>query len=384
MQANWGMGSVARLAIAVAFAGLIVWLLPRPQLTSFRNEHIVRSQLGQWQAALRSRPKIGAATIGTSGSGAHPPPEQTLIWDHKVIVASADGEAGYVNLAVFNLNAAGEQAYQYTHQLRTSWHKALIRQAGNKLIVYGQRNIAIDSGLRDDSLPAQRRMPNEFLRIADASKLYRLRMPLQGERDIALHSVTVCDLSQAQLDCRASGVFAHADVPVYPSAQAVYLYSMEMSSLLRLPLDGSEPRLLQVQGRPVNPSAIHERGGYLYALMSAGAGTSLSLLQLPTAEFSRFQTRVKPEHYRTLPSQAEEAEQIRYVDHYLLYGAGTTLNIADVRARTPVQQLPLAHAIVHIEPSADGVTVSDGSGAEFSVVRLAPTPAVLAHLHRTR
>jgi hypothetical protein len=248
--------------------------------------------------------------------------------------------------------------------------------------------------------------PEDFKRIAPATRIYRTDEELDPYQGVALHTVTVCDLAKPELDCESTAVLGLPGRVFYVSAESVFVWttawrrtgpsSTPGSAVFRIPLDGSAPSALKTAGSPIDQFSFLESGdGHLNVLVrSNGRGDGMwatevnsgdmALLRVPLANFSDGRESAPREAYRALPKVGGYAVQNRYVGSYLLYGAGTgwrrpqtTLHSEAYAIRyaldAEAQRVPLAHGVDRIEAlGADAVVVgTDGRDLHFTSVRLA-------------
>lgn len=135
----------------------------------------------------------------------------------------------------------------------------------------------------------------------------------------------------------------------YVSPRAVYVWAAGWpyrrggeaapgsSMLFRLPLDGSAPSALGVEGTPVDQfSFLESEDGHINVMVQpVGTGDwmwtaewgqpgadSLMLLRVPLARFDDGDARAEEEWYRALPPPTRGALHNRFVGDHLLYGSG--------------------------------------------------------------
>ena len=168
----------------------------------------------------------------------------------------------------------------------------------------------------------------------------------------------------------------------------------------RMPLDGSSPSALGVNGAPIDQfSFLQSEDGNLNVLVradSVGDGMSgaemaagdVALLRVPLTSFSDGSQDASNYNYRRLPKPSGYTFQNRFVGNYLLYGTGAGWGYPQQTGRTKlvavrwaggeVHQILLPHGIDRIEQlGSDAVVIgTDGKDLHFSAVRLGEWPEV--------
>jgi hypothetical protein len=122
-------------------------------------------------------------------------------------------------------------------------------------------------------LPAVRKWrsgatPEEFKRIAPATRIYRTDEELDPNQGVALHTVTSCDLAKPELGCESTAVLGAPGRVFYVSANSVFVWTTAWSrrgqqpsvssGVFRIPLDGSAPSALKVAGSPIDQFSFLE------------------------------------------------------------------------------------------------------------------------------
>ncbi|HEX6911855.1 MAG TPA: hypothetical protein VF142_15740, partial [Longimicrobium sp.] len=312
----------------------------------------------------------------------------------------------------------GRLSHRSTYHLRGndyySSRNYASRLVEGKLVFYTPQYLWLHEGDPFAEFPAVRRWRRgaangEFRRILPATRVYRPGRPLRPEGGVALHTVTVCDLSADDMACEASAVLGPPGHVFYVSPGAVYVWTADWrrgpgeqksaGMLYRIPFDGSGPGALGVEGSPVDQFSFLESGDrHLNVLVRAdGGGDGMwnaehtdgdaALLRIPLERFGDGTGAAGQELYRPLPTPAGHTLQNRFVGDYLLYGAGPGWG-APVESRSTLfavpwregsaTALPLPHAVDRIEVmGGDAVVVgSDGENLHFSAVRLDGAPVV--------
>jgi hypothetical protein len=341
--------------------------------------------------------------------------DEMLVSEDTIAVIGYSYERGGTEIGLFQIDDEGHLSYRSTHHLRSndyySSRNYASRLIGSKLIFYTP--LYLNPGAEDpfQSFPAVRKWHKgatneEFQRIVSATNVYRPEQPINADYGLALHTVTVCDLSGGGFACQATAVLGPPGRVFYVSPESVYVWvnswvnrgnqrSTE-SMLYRMPLDGSGPSALRVSGSPVDQfSFLESQDGYLNVLVrsnSVGDGMwgaevaagEVALLRVPLLSFSDGRDAAPASNYRRLPKPEGYTFQNRFVGDYLLYGTGSgwgypqetdhallyAVHWLDGRAQT----LSLVHGVDRIEQmGADAVVVgTDGKDLHFTSVRLGP------------
>ena len=345
--------------------------------------------------------------------------DEMLISKDTIVVIGYSYERGGTEAGLFHIGDDGRLTYRSTYQLRSndyySSRNYASRLIGQKLIFYSP--LYMNPGSQDpfQGFPAVRKWhkgatAGEFKRIVAATQVYKPSYPMDTEYSETLHTVTTCDVSGGDFDCKATSVMGPAGRVFYVSPRAVYIwvtswiYESETprtrSMLYRMPLDGSAPSALRVSGSPVDQfSFLESEDGYLNVLVrSAGVGDgmwrsedasgSVSLMRMPIDSFSDGSAEVPKSSYRRLPTPKGYAFQNRFVGNYLLYGTGNGWWAKQRTERTPlyvvrwstgdVQQVAMDHGTDRIEAmGSDAVVVgSDGKDLHFTSISLGDVPQV--------
>lgn len=358
---------------------------------------------------LKPVSQADAYGAGISPSGAWY--DEMLLWGDTIAVIGYSYARGGTEIGLFQISAAGQLQYKATYHLRSndyySSRNYASRLIGSKLVFYTPLYLNPWGGLPAGSFPALRKWhagatQAEFKRIAPATRIYRSDEALDPSRGLALHSVSVCDLAQAEMNCESTAVLGPPGRVFYVSPGSVYVWSVD-SGIFRIPLDGSAPSALKANGSPVDQfSFLEGEDGYLNVLVrSNGRGEgmweaesgpgALALLRVPLASFSDGRDSAPQRAYRALPRVEGYALQNRYVGHHLLYGAGAgwrrpraaaggRIYAVDyargLSADAEVYEIALPHGVDRIEAlGANAVAVgSDGRDLHFTSLRLARIP----------
>jgi hypothetical protein len=288
---------------------------------------------------------------------------------------------------------------------------------GSKLIFYSPLYVSPLSEDLFKSFPSLRKwhkgaVEDEFQRIAPATRVYRPERPVQSLYQMALHTVTVCDLASDNFACEATVVIGPPGRVFYVSPNSVYVWvtnwswsekqERRSSMLYRMPLDGSAPSALGVSGSPVDQfSFLESEDNYINVLVrsdAAGDGMwaaevaagDVALMRAPLESFSDGSETSPPSNYVQLPKPEGYTFQNRFVGDYLLYGTGSgwgppkkakQASLYAVRwAGGGPATLSLPHGVDRIEAMGSSAVIvgTDGDDLHFTSVRLGDEP-VVAH-----
>ena len=351
--------------------------------------------------------------------------DEMLVSGDTIVVIGYSYQRGGTEVGLFNIDPTGQISYRSTYHLRSndyySSRNYASRLIGSKLIFYSP--LYLSPYMEDPyaSFPAVRRWhkgatPQEFRRIVSATQVYRPEGQLDADYGLALHTVTVCDLTNGGFECKATAVVAPPGHVFYVSPDAVYVWatswtyrnnqSRSRSQLFRMPLDGSGPSALGVAGSPVDQfSFLQSNDQHLNVLVrSDGSGDGMwaaeysagdvALLRVPVADFSDGSEIVPSSRYRKLTKPEGYTFQNRFVGDYLIYGTGSgwgrpqnkeQSNLFLVRwARGDSHQLSLPHGVDRIEQMGEGAVIvgTDGRNLHFTAVRLGDWPEVASRYTR--
>ena len=388
-------------------------------IVKVHGNHLVILRRGRlFTVDIRDRELKPVSVIDAFGDGIDPRGawyDEMLIADDTIAIIGYSYARGGTEVGLFEISSAGELRYKATYHLRSndyySSRNYASRLIGSKLIFYSPLFINAWRANPMASLPAMRRWhrdakPEDFRRIAPATRIYRTDEELDPYQGVALHTVTVCDLAQPGLECESTAVLGLPGRVFYVSANSVFVWTTAWrrtgeaatasSAVFRIPLDGSAPSALKTAGSPIDQfSFLEGEDGFLNVLVrSNGRGDGmwaaevnsgdLALMRVPLAGFSDGRESAPPESYRALPRANGHALQNRYVGSYLLYGTGagwrrpqTTLHSALYAIRYAVDAeahgVALAHGVDRIEALGNDAVVvgTDGRDLHFTSVRLA-------------
>ncbi|HKR02537.1 MAG TPA: beta-propeller domain-containing protein [Pyrinomonadaceae bacterium] len=347
--------------------------------------------------------------------------DEMLVSENTVVVIGYSYDRGGTEIGLFNIDGSGNLRYRSTYHLRSndyySSRNYASRLIGSKLIFYTPLYLSPYDEDPTDTFPAMRKWhkgakESEFHRIVAATRVYRPEASLNPDNGMALHTVTVCDLSRSELACEATAVLGAPGRVFYVSPESVYVWTSgwggrgdakrESSMLYRMPLDGSGPSALKVSGSPVDQfSFLESEDSHLNVLVrseAAGDGMwsaevaagEVALMRVSLGSFSDGSEAAAPSNYRELPKPEGDTFQNRFVGDYLLYGTGSGwgrpenikgANLYAVRwAGGNTSKLKLVHGVDRIEAlGSDAIVVgTDGEDLHFTGVRLGQSPE-LAH-----
>jgi len=343
--------------------------------------------------------------------------DEMLIAGNTIAVIGYSYARGGTEVGLFEVAASGALTYKATWHLRSndyySSRNYASRLIGNKLVFYTPMYLNPWQGVPFAQFPAVRKWrsgatPEEFKRIAPATRIYRTDEPLDPYQGVALHTVTSCDLEKPELACESTAVLGSPGRVFYVSGNSVFVWTTAWqrggqqqsvrSGVFRIPLDGSAPSALKVAGSPIDQfSFLEGEDGFLNVLVrSNGKGDGmwaaetnsgdLALMRVHLSLFSDGRDSVPAESYKGVPKPAGHALQNRFVGEYLLYGAGagwrrpqgvTESEVYAVRyAGGYTYAVPLVHGVDRIEAlGANAVVIgSDGADLHFTSVRLQNYP----------
>jgi hypothetical protein len=316
---------------------------------------------------------------------------EMLISGDTIAVIGYSYARGGTEIGLFDISADGGLAYRDTYHLRSndyySSRNYASRLIGSKLVFYTPLSMSPWQQNPYDSLPAMRKWGDGgFKRIAPATRIYRSDEPLEPSNGgVALHTVSVCDLAKAEMECESTSVLGPAGRVFYVSPGSVYVWNVK-SAVFRLPLDGSAPSMLKVAGSPIDQfSFLEGNDGYLNVLVRAqGHGEAmwssearagdLSLLRVHLSRFSDGRDAAPADAYQPLPSAPGWQVQNRFVGSYLLYGSRALYAVRYADGAS--FGLPLKHRVDRLEAlGGDAVVIgSAGRDLHFTSLRLAPYP----------
>jgi hypothetical protein len=346
--------------------------------------------------------------------------DEMLVSKNTIVVIGYSYERGGTEVGLFHIDDAGMLTYRSTYHLRSndyySSRNYASRLIGSKLIFYSPLYVNPSAEDPFGAFPAVRKWhkgagPREFRRIVPATQVYKPENALDYDYNVALHTVTVCDLASGDFDCKATSVIGPSGRVFYVSPHAVYIWMTSWtygekeahtkSMVYRMPLDGSAPSALRASGSPVDQfSFLESEDGFLNVLARPdGSGDGMwraeatlggaALMRVSIDGFSDGSAEVPAASYRALPAPNGYAFQNRFVGDYLLYGAGSGWGYPQKAERSrlyavrwangEVHPVILEHGVDRIEAlGSDAVVVgSDGKDLHFTAVRLGDVPSAV-------
>ena len=390
-------------------------------IVKLHGDHLVILRRGRlFTVAVGGDDLKPIATADAFGPGIDPSGtwyDELLISGDRVVVVGYSYQRGGTELGVFDIDGAGGLRHRATYQLRSndyySSRNYASRLIGSRLVFYAP--LYLPYGLAEplSALPSMRRWnPNadsggRFERIVTPQRVYH-PAGWSVSRDVALHTVTACDLAAAELRCEATVVIGPSSRVFYVAPEAVYVWmstwgrfsgrDASQAVLTRMPLDGSAPSALGVTGTPEDQfSFLESDDGYVNVLVRSDAGGdamwrpewgggTVSLLRAPLSAFNDGNRPAPWSMYRALPSETGSTFHNRFVGGFLLYGNGSgwgrPTGEGAVLYVVPwsggkVGRIALTHGIDRIEVmGADAVVVgADEHDLHFTGIRLDASPA---------
>lgn len=381
--------------------------------------------LGRYLVVLRrgrlftidlSGPPRLAAMVNAYGEGIEPSGEwydEMLAFGDRVAVIGYSYRRQGTEIGLFRLGADGSLAWLGTWHLRSndyySSENYAARLVGSRLIFYTPLYVRWDGGRPLGSLPGLRRWqpgPDSggFVPIWTARRVFLPARPL-SPGDVALHSVTSCDLAAAELTCESTVVVGPESRSFYVSGTAVYVWMRSWrlgpvdsgSVVVRIPFDAAAPTAVGVRWGPIDQfSFLESADGYLNVLVreaaygdwmwsperSAGGG---ALLRIPLRRFGDGSLTAPGGWYTPLPMPDAGDLTNRFVGDWLLYGRGSGWGSSAplkgelflVRWRDGTQRiLPLDHPVDRVEAMGSDAVVIGATEKDlrFSGIRLRPWP----------
>ncbi len=387
-------------------------------IVKVHGNHLVVLRRGRlFTVSLANNALAAGSTADAFGPGIDPGGawyDEMLIRGDTVIVIGFSYQRGGTEVGLFDIDAAGKLAYRATYHLRSndyySSRNYASRLIGDKLIFYAPLYLNLWRGGGDPFglFPAMRRWrtdgpSGEFKRIAPATRIYRTDDELEPW-NVALHTVTICDLARREMECEATAVLGPAGRVFYVASESVYVWTTRSgrgatttqgSAVFRIPLDGAAPTALKTSGSPIDQMSFLESGdGHLNVLLRAqgrgeamwaaesGSG-SMALMRVSLDLFGDGKDTAPASAYRRLPSPGGYNIQNRFVGPYVLYGSGSTWGGPNTNGRNALhalkwaengtmQSLSIPHGVDRIEAMGRNAIVIGTAGKDllFSSVRL--------------
>jgi hypothetical protein len=232
--------------------------------------------------------------------------DEMLVSDRTVVVIGYSYARGGTEIGLFDLDQNGGLKYRATYHMRSNDYYSASnyasRMIGDKLVFYSPMFLNLYAENYEDMLPAVRQwQPNasavaapvdaastgrnktdghgDFKRILPAERIYQGSGKLDGDGDLAMHTVTICDLARAEMSCEATAVMAYPGQVFYVSEDSAFVWTVpwnangdqpKAADVFRIPLDGSAPTALQAKGVPIDQMSFLQKDGYLHVMLAAG------------------------------------------------------------------------------------------------------------------
>ena len=397
-------------------------------IVKLHGDHLVILRRGRlFTVAIRDSALTPVSSIDAFGPDIDPDNtwyDEMLVSRDTIVIIGYSYQRDGTEVGLFNIDAQGKLSYRATYHLRSndyySSRNYASRLIGEKLIFYSPLYIYPGEDEVIDSLPAVRKWhkgatEKEFKRIAPAQRIYRPETTFNAEDELALHTVSVCDLSNGGFDCQATSVLGPDGNVFYVSPDSVYVWATSWnydtdrskSILFRMPLDGAGPSALRVSGSPVDQFSFLQSDDYHLNVLvrSEGRGDGMwsaevaegdvALLRVPLNYFSDGSWMVPAGHYRRLATPKGDTFQNRFIGNYLLYGtgsgwfaSGSAKGAADLyvvawgRRRSHTLKLP--HGVDRIEQMGNDAVVvgADEKNLHFTAIRLSERPEIVSRYTR--
>jgi Beta propeller domain len=351
--------------------------------------------------------------------------DEMLIFEDRIIVIGYNYAHGSSDIGLFRIDESGRLAYEATMQMRSSDYYSSRNYASRliegQLVFYTP--LSIDTGVAD--LPAIRkweefrhvsakeRIRNDempYQRIASANHVFRPVVPLSRRDEPTLHAITVCDLTQVELNCKSTVAIGPASRVFYVSLTALYVWTggddwhergkYSPAVLYRIPLDGTNPSALKVAGVPIDQFSFYEGAGDTLNVMVAPNGDGdgmwradaakdgLALLRIPLEVFTSAVKSIGKTSYQHLPAPGKDSVHNRFVGGHLLYGVGdswgisrgerSALTVVNVETGA-ISKLELSHGADRIEAMGGRALVVGTDKREnlhFTAIALSDNPRI--------
>lgn len=339
--------------------------------------------------------------------------EMLISGDRVVVIGYSYARIG-TEIGLFQIDHAGKLAYLDTWHLRSddyySSRNYASRLIGSTLIFYTPLYYDpwSEDGVAYPGLShwGGKEVPQRFERLLPARRIYRADAGLDpSSDDVALHTVTRCELKAKPMTCASTGVLGAAAREFYVSRDAVFVWTERedydekrppKATVLRIPLDGGPASALNTRGAPVDQLSFLEEDGHLNVLLqSEGGGVSMwgaewgegrmALLRARISSFGGLRSQAPESAYRKLPEVPEGDRQNRYIGSWLVYGsapwsgplgAASRAYALRFKERGPAVSLAPTHGVERIEAmGGDAVLIGNqGDDLVFSSVSLGEEP----------
>jgi len=331
--------------------------------------------------------------------------EMLVRGDQVIVIGYSYGDFG-TEINRFRLGRDGSLTYRDTHYLRSgdyySSSNYASRMIGDELIFYAPVSMQWHDWRA--TMPALRRggPDGEVIDLVEPDDIYVTEPARRGKFVLPMaHAVTRCDLSAPELECDATAVLGTWSRVFYVSQRAVYLWTGETryeggmadGQLFRLPLDGSRPGSVPVDGAPIDQFSFTEDRGdnVLRVVLRADgngegmwgaefSGGDVGLLTVPLGAFTDGSERIPQQALRELPPVEGYRFHNRFVGDYLLYAAANYgsedserfIYAAPVDGRA-AQRIDLEHGVTRFDVmGSDAIAIGPGrsNALGFSAISL--------------
>ena len=377
------------------------------------RDHLVLLHRGRlFTVSLRDGDLREVSSVAALAPGINPDDatqDQLFVSGDKAVITGFNNRHG-IELTVFDISREGDLRYHSAYHIRSKrefYYKAdyLARLSSGRLNVYTETDLPADIGSIALALPALRKwaadtLQTAFQPIATPASIYRSARPLLPADPPVIHALTSCDVSAADLACRASAVVGTSSYPTYDSQNAIYAWSSEASPaggafgrhiVIRLPFDGSRPSGLEVKGAAIGRDAFFESDGYLSVLLRQGVSTAddealsklpsrIKLLRVPVSAFSRQVPAASSASYKTVASTAQVVTGPTYANGFVEFAfsstpgdfqGGSVLTTVSL-TRPGVTRDRLPHLIGRLDALTSGSIAVSSPGEDIHFTSLQP------------
>lgn len=342
--------------------------------------------------------------------------DEMLVSGDNVVVIGYHQQGGGVEAVLFHVSRNGRLRHRSTYQV--GWAPEYparyyaARIINGTLVLYAPMHVGTAMEMASWMPVVSRRDAGamnggEPVRMYHPARIYRPGRPLGDDEVLSLHTVTTCTLDAGEFNCRSRAVLAPFGRAFYLSPTAVYVWVTDWDCsvgpergaymVYRVPLDGSPPTALGVDGTPADEFSFLESGdGYLNVLVRSEWPRSrlsdewgrdaVRLLRVPLERFGNGRSSAQRHAYRALPRFEVGWKDFtnRFAGPYLLYGeeangreSPPVLNVVRWRDGRRVQ-LALSHDVDAIGVTGrDAVVMGlDSANLYLTAIRLGDEPHV--------
>ncbi len=224
------------------------------------------------------------------------------------------------------------------------------RLIDGQLVFYMPRPL-LDGGLEVVSGRLIDGQPADEQSVFSSDVIYQ---PLQQSDEPVAHTIAICPIDSGDLRCTGTSIVGPWAGTTYVSGESAYLwlvsygwaYDMfrldeseieelaskwsasqpdyeDTAAVYRIPLDGSPPGFVEINGQPLNQFSFREHDDSLHVI--AGDYDEASdfwipkLADIPIAAFHAGEAKLAGNHYRPLPRLTGRLRSNRYVGDWLFY-----------------------------------------------------------------